>query len=82
MLSDAQRDKLGRIARDATSKPAPMQDTLKTETPCCGRLMRVPFYLFATHICRRTCRKCGVKYQLKVTPALRGHIHITDWKRL
>lgn len=61
-----------------------MSDEMKVRTPCCDRAVgSIPFYRNATHVFRRTCPACRVRYQVVAEPqgsnGRRIILHVLSW---
>ena len=39
-------------------------DTFSSSTPCCGRRVKFPLMRYATDVRKRTCRGCGLVWQI------------------
>lgn len=60
-------------------------DALNSRTPCCDASCKFPRYTAATTVVRRTCRKCGGRWQVIVRPVgVRNgrQYHVLDWTPL
>ena len=40
----------------------------RTRTPCCGRTVRVPEFLYNSTLIYRTCPKCHEAWQVRIIP--------------
>lgn len=58
---------------------------LQSKCPDCGAPHRFYRYEYATLVARRKCRRCGARWQIKVTPVKTKEslaVHKLDWLRL